>query len=387
MPWGAMSSADEISARLQSILDTVPDAIIVIGEDGRVESFSAAAERMFGYAAADVIGRNVSMLMPAPYREEHDGYLQRYLRTGEKRIIGIGRVVSGLRRDGTTFPLQLSVGEAGFKGGRLFIGFIRDLTERQATERRMEELQTELAHVSRLSEMGQMGSTLAHELNQPLTAILAYLGAAEQLLQADARHEKARSMIEKAANQAKRAGTIIHQLRAFLGKGQSSRRAESVNKIAEEASALALIGAKQLEIQSRLELDPAAPVAIVDRVQIQQVIVNLIRNSIEAMEQCATRELVVRTVAGRDAVTITVSDTGPGVEPEIAQKLFQPFVSTKAEGMGIGLSICRSIVRSHGGEIEAHPNASSRGMTFSFTLPRETDGRAAPARSAASSAQ
>jgi two-component system sensor kinase FixL len=375
-------SADEIRARLQSILETVPDAIIVIGEEGRVESFSAAAERMFGYAAADVIGRNVGMLMPAPYREEHDGYLRRYLRTGEKRIIGIGRIVSGLRKDGTTFPIQLSVGEAASKGGRLFIGFIRDLTERQATQRRMEELHTELAHVSRLSEMGQMGSTLAHELNQPLTAILAYLGAAEQLLQADSRNEKARSMIEKAANQAKRAGTIIHQLRAFLGKGQTTRRPESVNKVAEEASALALIGAKQLQVQSRLELDPTAPIALIDRVQIQQVVVNLIRNSIEAMAGCETRELVVRTVANRDAVEISVSDTGPGLEPDIAHKLFLPFVSTKAEGMGIGLSICRSIVRSHGGDIQARPNAQGRGMTFSFTLPWSKDGRptATPAR-------
>ncbi len=376
--WGSSMSADEnlrssrddASARLQSIIETVPDAIIVIDEQGRVESFSQAAERMFGYRAVEVVGHNVKMLMPSPYREEHDGYLDRYRSTGERRIIGIGRVVSGLRKDGTTFPLELAVGEAAYKGGRLFTGFIRDLTERKATERRLEELQMELAHVSRLGEMGQMGSTLAHELNQPLTAVLAYLGTAQHLLDGGADKAKINAMIERAASQAKRAGTIIHQLREFLSKGPITRHPESVNKIVEEASALALIGAGQLEIHAHLELDPVLPVASIDRVQIQQVLVNLIRNSIEAMSDSAVRNLVVRTAVRDDTVVVSVSDTGPGIAPEVMARLFQPFVSTKVQGMGIGLSICRSIVQSHGGQIQAEPNGSGVGMTFSFTLPR-----------------
>ncbi len=368
-PAASPTPPDDASARLQSILDTVPDAIIVIDEHGIIESFSAAAERMFGYTAGEVIGRNVKMLMPSPYREEHDGYLGRYLRTGEKRIIGIGRVVAGLRKDGTTFPLELAVGEAKYQGGRLFTGFIRDLTERKAAERRLEELQTELAHVSRLGEMGQMGSTLAHELNQPLTAALAYLGTAQHLLEANAGKERIAAMIDRAASQAKRAGTIIHQLREFLGKGRTTRRLESINKIVEEASALALIGAKQLGVRTRLELDPAVPAMTIDRVQIQQILVNLIRNAIEAMAESPLRELVVRTIASSDAVEISVSDTGPGIAPDVAARLFHPFVSTKPTGMGIGLSICRSIARSHGGDIRAEPNAGGSGTTFSFTLP------------------
>ena len=367
----ARAGADDTSARLQSILETVPDAIIVIDERGLIESFSTAAERMFGYSASEVVGCNVSMLMPNPYRDEHDGYLARYLRTGEKRIIGIGRVVAGLRKDGTTFPLELAVGEATYKGGRLFTGFIRDLTERKAEERRLEELQTELAHVSRLGEMGQMGSTLAHELNQPLTAVPAYLGTAQHLLEANAGKEKVGAIIERAATQAKRAGTIIHQLREFLGKGQSTRRPEPINKVVEEASALALIGARQLEVRSRLELDPTAPSISVDRVQIQQVLVNLIRNAIEAMIGSDKRELIVCTSAGSESVEISVSDTGPGISDEVGARLFQPFVTTKSSGMGIGLSICRSIVRSHGGDIQARPNPAGTGTTFSFTLPRE----------------
>jgi two-component system, LuxR family, sensor kinase FixL len=367
----ARTSADDTSARLQSIIETVPDAIIVIDERGLIESFSSAAERMFGYSSDEVVGRNVSMLMPNPYREEHDGYLARYLRTGEKRIIGIGRVVAGLRKDGTTFPLELAVGEAIYKGGRLFTGFIRDLTERKAAERRLEELQTELAHVSRLGEMGQMGSTLAHELNQPLTAVLAYLGTAQHLLEADAAREKVGAMIERAVTQAKRAGSIIHQLREFLGKGQSTRRPEPINKVVEEASALALIGAKQLEVRAHLELDPAVPPVSIDRVQIQQVLVNLIRNGIEAMAGSDKRELVVRTSAAGEAIEISVSDTGHGISDDVAARLFQPFVTTKSSGMGIGLSICRSIVRSHGGDIQARPNPAGTGTMFSFTLLRQ----------------
>jgi two-component system sensor kinase FixL len=314
------------------------------------------------------------MLMPTPYREDHDGYIERYRQTGERRIIGIGRVVSGLRKDGTTFPLELSVGEATFAGGRIFVGFIRDITERRATERRLEELQTELAHVSRVNEMGQMGSTLAHELNQPLTAILAYLGAAQQILESGADSEKAGAMIDRATNQARRAGTIIHQLREFLGKGQTTRRPEPINKVVEEASALALIGARQLEIQSRLELDPTGPAVPIDRVQIQQVLVNLIRNGIEAMARSDIRELVVRTSVDDKQVEVSVSDTGQGLDAEVAGKLFQPFVSTKPSGMGIGLSICRSIVRAHGGSIEARPNPRGQGTIFSFTLPRKSEG-------------
>jgi two-component system sensor kinase FixL len=355
--------------RLQAILETVPDAIIVIDERGLIQSFSKAAERTFGYEAAEVIGRNVKILMPTPYREEHDGYIERYLTTGERRIIGIGRVVSGLRRDGASFPLELSVGEAILADGRIFVAFIRDITERRTTERRLEELQTELAHVSRVNEMGQMSSTLAHELNQPLTAILAYLGAAQQLLETGAGGGKAAAMIDRATEQARRAGSIIHRLREFLGKGQTTRRPAPINKVVEEASALALIGARQVEVQPHLDLDPTAPLVTIDRVQIQQVLVNLIRNGIEAMSGTETRELVVRTVVGEGKIEISVSDTGHGLDPDVAGKLFQPFISTKPSGMGIGLSICRSIVRGHGGDIEARPNRRGRGTTFSFTLP------------------
>ncbi|MBI2718911.1 MAG: PAS domain S-box protein, partial [Rhizobiales bacterium] len=168
----------EREAHLQSILDTVPDGMIVIDERGIVLSFSAAAERIFGYTADEVCGRNVNLLMPSPHREHHDDYIRRYLTTGERRIVGIGRVVAGQRKDGSTFPMELAVGEVSQGSRRLFTGFVRDITERQLTRQRLQELQSELSHVSRVSEMGQMASALAHEINQPLTAASNYLQAA-----------------------------------------------------------------------------------------------------------------------------------------------------------------------------------------------------------------
>jgi two-component system sensor kinase FixL len=356
-------------AQMQSVLDTVPDAMIVIDERGAIQSFSKAAERTFGYAATELVGQNVKMLMPAPYREEHDGYIERYRRTGERRIIGIGRVVSGLRKDGTTFPMELSVGEAVYNGRRVFVGFVRDTTERQASERRIQDLQAELAHFSRVNEMSMMGSTLAHELNQPLTAGLSYLGAAQQMLESNVAREKVANMLERAGGQMSRAGAIIHRLREFVAKGQTDRRPEPVNQLVEEASALALTGTRQLNIDSRLELDPEAPVANVDRVQIQQVLVNLIRNSIEAMAGADARLLLIRTTVVDGVIEVSISDSGHGLAPGIAARLFQPYLTTKDKGMGLGLSICRSIVEAHGGNIGARPNGTRPGTTFSFTLP------------------
>src|SRR5215470_15037209 len=237
----ARSQALAREAHLQSILDTVPEAMVVIDERGAMQSFSAAAERLFGYASNEVLGQNVKMLMPSPYRESHDGYIERYLGTGEKRIIGIGRVVVGERRDGSTFPMEHAVGEMKSRGGRFFTGFIRDLTERQQTEARLQELQSELVHISRLTALGEMASALAHELNQPLSAIANYMKGSRRLLEnsTDERSGSLRDAIDKAGEQALRAGQIIRRLRDFVARGESERRVESVKKMIEEASALA----------------------------------------------------------------------------------------------------------------------------------------------------
>ncbi len=364
-------AADARAAHLNSILDTVPDAMVVIDDRGVMQSFSSAAERLFGYDAAEVIGQNVKMLMPAPYREEHDGYLARYMSTGERRIIGIGRVVVGQRRDGSTFPMELAVGEMRSGTQHFFTGFIRDLTERQQTEARLQELQSELVHVSRLTAMGEMASALAHELNQPLAAISNYMKGSRRLLESntDERVGMVRDAMDKAADQALRAGQIIRRLRDFVARGESERRVEDVKKLVEEASALALVGAKDRGVRVRFDLAPGADFVLADKVQIQQVLLNLIRNAIEAMEGCDRRELVVATSRAVDnMVKISVADTGTGISPEVAAQLFQPFVTSKAQGMGVGLSISRTIIEAHGGAIAPHPN-SGGGTVFSFTLP------------------
>ncbi len=370
------AALQEREARLRLILETAPDAIIVIDEHGIMESFSPAAERLFGISAAEAVGRNVNILMPSPYRERHDGYLQHYLDTGERRIIGIGRIVVGQRKNGSTFPMELAVGEARVNGRRLFTGFIRDLTERQLTENRLQELQSELLHVSRLSDVGQMASALAHELNQPLAAIVNYVQAIRRLLQAEnSVSPKIADAMDKAVAQAARAGEIIRHLRGFIRKGESEHRLEDLNKVVEEATALGLVGAKESGVSVRWALHPHPLPVFVDKVQIQQVVFNLVRNSIEAMAEHPLPHDMLVTTGLADSVTaeVSVSDTGPGLAMKVQAQLFQPFITTKEKGMGLGLSICRSIIDAHGGRLRATPNPD-RGVTFQFTVPLAAGG-------------
>lgn len=361
----------EREARLASIVQTIPDALIVIDGAGLIRSFSPAAERLFGYAAAEMLGRNVSLLMPSPYREQHDQYIAHHLATGERRIIGIGRIVSGQRRDGSVFPMELAVGAVELDGEHLFTGFVRDLTERQATERRLQQLQAELLHVSRVSAMGQMASALAHELNQPLTAVVNYVKASKRLLDQAGVPEAGRiqDTMEKAAQQAARAGQIIRRLRDFIEKGRTERRTESLNMVVEEASALALVGAKEQGIRVDLRLHPQDLPVLIDKVQIQQVMLNLVRNAVEAMADRPERRLTITTTpATAEMAEVQVADTGPGFTEEAMAQLFQPFVTSKARGMGLGLSISRSIIEAHGGRLWPERNAQN-GATFRFTVP------------------
>lgn len=358
-------------AHLRSILDTVPDATVVIDEHGHITSFSAAAVRQFGYSEAEILGRNVNTLMPEPYRHEHDGYIGRYLSTGEKRIIGIDRVVVGRRKDGSTFPMKLSVGEMKSAAGRFFTGFIRDLTEREESEARLQEVQSELARLARLNELGEMASTLAHELNQPLAAIANYTQGCVRSLKGldDPTASRIRGALEETAKQSLRAGGIIRHLREFVTRGETEKSPQDMRKLIEEAGALALVGSREMGIRSVFEFTAGKGEVLVDKVQIQQVLINLMRNAMEAMRESDERELTVRTVRNGDHhIDIEVSDTGPGISNDVAPRLFEPFVSSKANGMGIGLSISKRIVEAHGGEILVDRN-SKGGATFRVSLP------------------
>ena len=362
-------------AHLRSILDTVPDATVVICEKGIIQSFNAAAERLFGYRESAVTGKNVSMLMPQPYRDEHDRYMQRYLTTGEKRIIGIDRVVTGQREDGSTFPMKLEVGEMRSGERRFFTGFVRDLTERQQTEDQLHDLQTELARLSRLTAMGEMASTLAHEINQPLSAISNYLQGCNRLLESVEHPNvpKIRDALSETTKQTLRAGHIIRQLREFVARGETEKRPENISKLVEEASALALVGAKEEGVKTVFRFASHTDTVLAEKVQVQQVLLNLMRNAIEAMHGCDRKELSVATTAvDGDMIEVSVADTGSGLSEEIAERLFQPFVTSKPAGMGVGLSISKRIIEAHGGKMWAEPN-SGGGTIFRFTLQSATE--------------
>lgn len=364
------ASAEAREQHLESILETVPDAMIVIDEAGLITSFSAAAERLFGYRELDLIGQNISCLMPEPDATRHDGYVRHYLETGERRIIGIGRVVRGRKRDGTIFPMELAVGEAGEDGQRVFTGFIRDLTAKEQDELKLKELQAELVHVSRLSAMGTMASTLAHELNQPLAAVSLYLETARDILE-DASAEPLltlREVMGEAAQETLRAGNIVRRLRDFVARGEVDKSLEDLPTLIEQAAELALVGARERGVRGFFDLDPRATPVLVDKVQIQQVVLNLMRNAVEAMAAVPVRDLTVSSSLRSDGlVEVTVADTGPGIADDVRPRLFEAFVSSKDTGMGLGLSICRTIVEAHGGRIWIEDRVGG-GTCFHFTL-------------------
>lgn len=506
------SSAWKNDQLFRALITTAVDGMVVIDTQGTIQLYNQACERLFGYGPDEIIGQNVKLLMPAPYRGEHDAYLSNYRATGHKRIIGIGREVVGQRKDLSTFPMYLSVGEGEVEGRKFFVGIIRDLTELKREAARGEEanrllaqvvqssedailsktldgiitswnpsagrvfgysaaeaigqhismlfppdrlseedeimeklragidikhyetarrhksgkevlvslsvapirdgegriigaskiarditdhkhaeantqaLQNELAHVARLSAMGQMSAAIAHELNQPLTAITNYVRAAQRLLGREnpslSLLKSARDAMEKAAGQTIRAGTIIRYLRDFVEKRDSEKSAEDLNRVIQESVALGLVGTMHNNVKVAMNLDPHLPPVTMDKVQIQQVLINLIRNSVEAMMASPQREITLTSEFRRpDFARIVVRDTGPGLSPEILAKLFQPFLTTKDKGMGIGLNICKSIAEAHGGSIRVLQGMSA-GTAFELLLPLEQDGdvpEAAPA--------
>lgn len=381
MVWLALRVADttetltERDLHLQSVLDTVPDATVVIDAHGIMQSFNTSAVRQFGYSVEEAVGQNVSMLMPGPNREQHDGYLNRYLTTGEKRIIGSDRVVVGRRKDGSSFPMKLAVGQTRVGDRIHFTGFIRDLTEREESEAQLEQARNELTRLARVNELGEMASTLAHELNQPLSAIANYVQGCRRMLERldDEPASRMRGALDETAKQALRAGDIIRHLREFVTRGDTERRPEDIKRLIEEAGALALVGSRERGIKPVFEFGAGDDVVIADRVQIQQVLINLMRNAMEAMRDSETKTLTVTTRSGDEGrLIVTVADTGPGIADDIAPQLFQPFVTSKANGMGVGLSISRRIIESHGGELTVQRNEAG-GATFTFTLPLMTE--------------
>lgn len=367
----------EAQIELDAVLNTLVDGVIIIDEKGIVQLFNPACEKIFGYTPDEVIGKNVNMLMPDPFHSEHDQYLKNYLTTHERKIIGIGRKVNGISKNGSIVHIDLAVGETKLNSNSIFIGVIRDLTEQDRQQEKYETLQQQHFHLSRVSAMNEMGSTIAHELNQPMTAAINYLEAGKIMLDqaGPVDKEKIINTLNSAIDQTSRASEIISRLRKFIRTGDLEREFVEVKPCLEAAVGLALISFKHLDIEVNYEIEPRLPKVYVNSIQVQQVMVNLIRNACQALENAEHRRLTVsaRKTRDRKFVELCVADTGTGINSEIQKLLFTPFSSNKTDGMGVGLSISHSIITNHGGQIWADRN-EPEGARFHFTLPTSDPG-------------
>jgi two-component system sensor kinase FixL len=360
------------SAAQQVLMDAFLEGIVVIDPDGVIERTNKATEEMFGYTKQELIGKPVNVLMPSPDRDHHNEYIGRYLRTGEARIIGIGREMQAQRKDSSYFPIHLAIGEVGWSGAVRFIGMIRDLTDYKLAEEQKLRLQTDMLAASRLTTMGEMAAAMAHEINQPLAAIANYASAGRRLLEAGTEKlEDVRTALESIDEQAQRAGEIIRHLRSFVRPELISRDTASLFTIIEEILPLAEVDARAHNIALKVDISGDLPNIDADPLQIQQVILNLIRNGIDAMSEARPVDrllTIVGTRSPQNTICVEVIDRGHGIPEDVGRNLFNPFFTTKAAGMGMGLSICQSIIHSHGGTLSFANNLDA-GATFSVTLP------------------
>ncbi|MEO1656667.1 MAG: PAS domain S-box protein [Pseudomonadota bacterium] len=356
-------------AQLKALINTAVDGILSITSDGRVRLYNKASERIFGHKEADVLGQKIEMLMPPVYADRHQGFLDNYLSTGAAQVIGVGRQVEGLRRDGSVFPMHLSVGEFSEDGERFFVGIVRDLSAEVAARERSQMLQEQLEMISRYSAVNEMGAALAHELNQPLTAIELFLVAADRQLETNP--AAARDIFQRVRDEAGRAGNIVRRIREMVERTDGERLNFELSSVIESAADLCrLVDRKGTSIKLGEIIDSDV---FGDPTQIRMILVNLIKNALDATDGLDDRQVLIRSSVD-DCVRIDVIDNGPGVSPEFAEALFEPFLTTKENGLGIGLSICRTIAEGHGGKLtyrDADPDTDKLdGALFTLELPR-----------------
>lgn len=372
-PDAGLRASTVSEARLASVFDTAADGIVVINEKYQVLAFNKACEILFGYRASELIGGNVSKIMPADYAHAHDGYVQQYLDTGEKKIIGIGREVRGRHKDGTEFPVELSVGDASTCDGRQFIGILRDLRPRKSVEERLAQAQAQLVHMTRISAMDEMGAAIAHELNQPLTALLLYLQTVSTKAKSTQSLEpNLINVIDKAIKEAERAGDIIQRMRQLVEKKEPVRTSVDLEEFARDCMQLIEMGNAGKQQMFTYTVDEGLPPLSIDPVQIRQVVVNLLRNAREAVLDRPRQEVGLFVTSGRGGVEFRVCDSGPGVPHELVPELFRAFSGQKQKGLGLGLAISRSIAQNHGGDLFLEVSKPGEGATFVLRLP--TDG-------------
>jgi two-component system sensor kinase FixL len=370
------------TVKLEPVFDAMLESMIVIDDKGIISQANKATTTMFGYSRHELVGTNIRMLMSGADKARHDKYLKRYEKTREKRIIGIGREVIGARKDGSTFPADIAVGEIKTGDHVQYVGLIRDLSEQRRTDEEALKQREEMVNVSRLSTMGEMAAAMAHELNQPLTAIANFAAASERLLEADAEGNLPiiREALQDIQEQAHRAGEVIRRTRTFTHSGDTEKQVTTLAAVFEQISSLAKLDNKANNIKLAVHLPEDLPAIEVDPVQIQQVMLNLIRNAVDAMSdtQPSDREISIRAkITAPHELRFEVRDHGSGIKAEQAKSIFNAFFTTKNSGMGMGLAICRTIIRKHGGELGFRHNDSQKpgsGTTFFFTLPTKVGG-------------
>lgn len=356
--------------QLKALIDTAVDGIMSISHDGRVMLYNPAATGMFGYEPSEVIGQDVAMLMPDHHAHRHQSYIDAYMDTGVARIIGIGRIVEGKRKDGTVFPMSLSVGEFADDGSRYFVGIVRDLSRQLAERKRAQDLQDQLETIGRHSAVTEMGAALAHELNQPLTAIDLFLVAAERQL--DTNPEKAKELFLRVRKEAKRAGGIVRRIRQMVERSDGERTVIFLDHVIKSAVELCRVVEGHDDILVVEDIPSGSFYA--DEIQVRMILINLIKNALDATDGQANRKVVIRATLD-DVARIDVLDNGPGVAPDMENSLFEPFASSKKKGLGIGLSICRTIAETHGGHLRyIQPKDQVRGLggaQFHLCLPTD----------------
>ncbi len=360
-------------ARLEAILKTAASSILTIDGRGIVESMNPATERMFGYASSEVVGRNVSMLMPSPFSEEHDGYLAAYLRTGARKIIGIGREVIGRRKDGSTFPCHLAVSEVRLEGQTLFTGFIADLSTQKDLER-------EFLHAQKLEAIGKLSSGIAHDFNNLLMGIMACSRMAGSEVHPDS---PVRALFDEIGSAAGRGIALTRRLLAFSRRQAVELRPTSVNDVVRQNETMLrqLLGE---DIALRVDLVSGGAHILADDGLIEQILINLLINARDAMPRGGEIAVTTREpVAG--SVVLDVCDAGVGIPADVLGRIFEPFFSTKGpeRGTGLGLSTVKRIVSQLRGSIEVESEIG-RGTTFRLAFPGAEPGvkeimpRAAP---------
>ena len=359
---------------LDVLMDAAVDAIILIDSKGTILRFNQAAQQMFEYRVEEVAGKNVKLLMPETRSSKHDGYIKRYLETGKPGIIGMSREETGLKSDGSTFPIRLSVGEIKQEQGSQFVGIIHDLSVQRKAEDKIRQLEEQLLHADRLVILGELTAGIAHEINQPLTAIAAYADAGKNLveLSGDESPENIHLICERIAEQSRRAAEVVQRLRKMVRTGSVSKVRHDINQIIRNT--LLLFEYETKKQNTVLEFSPADEVDVlfVDDIQIQQILVNLVKNGLDAMStvEQENRRITIQVKKIGKVVAVKVQDNGSGVAQADRPHLFESFFTTKPRGVGLGLSICKSIAAAHGGNLR-YESPAEGGSRFTLTLPLE----------------